>query len=200
MTPRFTINLLRAGPVGGYWRHWFLGPGAWRRLLVCAATLALVLLAGALVLVLPTYWRLSNDLSAIPALENQLATTTADLAVLRSNLQTLSAEAKRQVRWTELLNTFSQHTPGDIKLQRLELIQQTGATPSEPTFTIDALTPLTTGGDSLVQIAQFMANIMRDPVMRRFQLRNWEVRPEAAAPGDTAPLLAVRITLTERTP
>jgi hypothetical protein len=200
MTPRFTINLLHTGPVGGHWRHWFLGSGGWRRLFLCAATLALLLLAGALVLMLPTYWRLSNDLGAIPDLENQLATTTAELAVLRSNLQTLSAEARRHVRWTEMLNTFSQHTPGDIKLQRLELIQQTGAPPSEPTLTIDALTPLRTGGDSLVQIAQFMANIMRDPVMRRFQLRNWEVRPEAAAPGEMAPLLAVRITLTERTP
>jgi hypothetical protein len=200
VTPRFTIDLLRTGQVAEHRANWFLGPGGGRRLLLSAGMFALVLVAIALVLFLPTYWRLADDLSAIPALEKELAVTTGDLAVLRSNLQALSVEAKRHVHWSELLNTFTQHTPGDMKLQRLELMQHTGATPSESTLTIDALTPLRAGSDSLVQIAQFMASIMRDPVMRRFQLRNWEVRPEGTPAGETGPLLAVRITLTERTP
>jgi hypothetical protein len=198
MTPRFTINLLAAGQSQENWQDWFLGPLGGRRLLLWVATLALVLVTGAFVLVLPTYRRLSSDLAAIPALQKDLAMTDADLAVLKSNLQALRTEAHRQVRWSELLNTFSQHTPGDIKLQRLELIQEMGSAALEPMLIIDALTPLRTGGDSLVQIAQFMASIMRDPVMRRFQLRNWEVRPEATPTGEMSPLLAVRITLTER--
>jgi hypothetical protein len=198
MTPRFTIDLRQTGQGSARWQDWFLGPAAGRHLFLSMVTLTLVLLVGALALVLPTYWRLSDDLATLPALQKEVAAANADLAVLKSNLQALSTEARRQIRWSELLNTFSQQTPGDIKLQRLELIQQTGSGALEPTLTIDALTPLRTGGDSLVQIAQFMANITRDPVMRRFQLRNWELRPGVTPTGDSSSLLAVRFTLTER--
>jgi hypothetical protein len=198
MRPRFAINLLRTGQVGASWRDWFLGPRGPRRLLVCIATLAVVLVPGAFALGLPTYWRLAGDLSALPALQQELAMANADLVMLKSNLQALSTEARRQVHWGELLNTFSQHTPGDIKLERLELIQQTGSGAVEPTLTIDALTPFRPGGESLVQVAQFMANITRDPVMRRFQLRSWEVRQDATPTAETSSLLAVRFTLAER--
>ena len=70
------------------WRYW---------------PLLLILVGG----ILPTYWRLSDDLSALPNLQRDLAATEADYNLLHTNLQALAAEARRQVRWAELLTAFS---------------------------------------------------------------------------------------------
>ena len=69
----------------------------------------------------------------------------------------------------------------------------------EETLRIEALTPARPGGPPLVDVAQFMAGLMREPaVSRRYALKSWEIKPSAlaTAPGD--PLLAISIVLTER--
>jgi len=52
----------------------------------------------------------------------------------------------------------------------------------------------------LLDIAQFMAGLMRDPAMnRRFQLKRWEIKPPTGAgPAEENPLLQISISLTER--
>jgi hypothetical protein len=56
---------------------------------------------------------------------------------------------------------------------------------AEETLRIEALTPARPGGPPLVDVAQFMAGLMRDPaVSRRFALKSWEIKPSAiATPG-----------------
>src|SRR4030095_12322827 len=94
----------------------------------------LVTLAGALVLlailfagVLPASRRLGGDLAAVPALTRDLAARDTDLRLLRSSLQSLSLEARRQVRWADVLTTLSQQTPPGLNLQ---LVQGGGMAPS----------------------------------------------------------------------
>src|SRR4030095_7088920 len=90
--------------------------------------LLLILIGG----ILPTYWRLSDDLHALPNLRRDLGATENDLAILRTNLQALTQEARRQVRWAELLNAFSQQTPATLKLVKLEAVRTTPATAPPP--------------------------------------------------------------------
>ena len=49
--------------------------------------------------------------------------------MLRTNLQALTLEARRQVRWAELLNAFSQQTPATLKLVKLEAVRTGAAGP-----------------------------------------------------------------------
>lgn len=214
MTTRFNINLLRTGEVGGEsWTEVFVGERGPRRL-------AFVSLGGALVLVilgiglLNMYWRLAADLETIPNLQRELASTDADLAILRSSLAALTAEAKRQVRWSELLTAFSQQVPPTVKLLRLEASTTVppaapagtpapppGAPPasSETALKVESQTPVRPGSTALLEIAQFMAGLMRDPaVNRRFQLKGWEIKPPAGGGADAASMLGVNITLSER--
>ena len=213
MTTRFNINLLRTGEVGGEsWTEWFVGERGPRRL-------AFMSLGGALVLVilglglLNMYWRLASDLETIPTLQRELTSTNADLAILRSSLAALTAEAKRQVRWSELLTAFSQQVPPTVKLLRLEASTTAppappagtpapqGAPPpsSETALKVESQTPVRPGSTALLEIAQFMAGLMRDPaVNRRFQLKGWEIKPPAGGGGDSVPMLGVSITLSER--
>ena len=215
MTTRFNINLLRTGEVGGEsWTEWFVGERGPRRM-------AFVSLGGALVLVilglglLNMYWRLASDLATIPNLQRELASTDADLATLRASLAALTAEAKRQVRWSELLTAFSQQVPPTVKLLRLEASTTTPAaapapppgTPAPPSpagetaLKVESQTPVRPGSTALLEIAQFMAGLMRDPaVNRRFQLKGWEIKPPGPGGGDALPMLGVNITLSERAP
>jgi hypothetical protein len=213
MTTRFNINLLRTGgDVGGErWTDWFVGDRGPRRLAYAALAGGFVLAMLALVLILPTYWRLASDLETIPNLQKELASTDADLAVLRSSLQALTAEAKRQVRWSELLTAFSQQVPPTLRLTRLEATTTAPSAPApgapppppgtpapqtETSLKVDSLTPVRPGSAALLEIAQFMAGLMRDPaVNRRFQLRGWEIKP---LPGEPTPMLGVGITMSER--
>ena len=72
---------------------------------------------------------------------------------------------------------------------------------AEETLRIEALTPARPGGPALVDVAQFMAGLMRDPaVSRRFALKSWEIKPAAVATAAGDQLLAISILLTERVP
>jgi hypothetical protein len=209
VTTRFQVDLLHPGWVAQSWQDWFVGPKGTRRLAMfavgCAALLVVVLVA----VILPTRWRLASDLNAVPGLRRDLAARESDLTVLRSNLQALGDEARRQVRWAELLTTLSQQTPPALKLQVVEAARvvppaaqgQAAAASAKPenTIRIDAVTPLRPGSPPLVEIAQFMAGLMRDPtISKRFQLKTWEIKPGAAAAAGGVQLLNVSITLSER--
>lgn len=64
MNPRFSIDLLRPGQVSQTWQEWFIGPQGRRRLVfffLFGLAVLLVILVG---VILPTYWRLSDDLDA----------------------------------------------------------------------------------------------------------------------------------------
>jgi hypothetical protein len=210
MTTRFNINLLRTGEVGGEsWTEWFVGERGPRRLAFAAVGGAVVLVILGVGL-LNMYWRLASDLETIPNLQRELATTDADLGILRSSLGALTTEAKRQVRWSELLMAFSQQVPPTVKLLRLEASTTappaapagTPAPPGPPTsetaLKVESQTPVRPGSTALLEIAQFMAGLMRDPaVNRRFQLKGWEIKPPGGG-GDTVPMLGVSITLSER--
>src|SRR2546428_6956106 len=128
MKTTFVIDLLRPGQIAHGRYEWFVGPGAPRRLLkvfaVGVTVLALVLAGG----LAPRYWRHSADLRRIAQLEQEIATTTADMAALRGQLASMSAEARRQVRWTELLATLSREAPAALKLHRVSL-RRAGAYP-----------------------------------------------------------------------
>jgi len=211
MNPRFSIDLLRPGQVAQTWEDWFIGPQGRRRLILFflfgVAVLLVILVGG----ILPTYWRLSDDLSALPNLQRDLATTEGDLNLLRANLQALAGESRRQVRWAELLTAFSQQTPPTLKLMKMEAVRtvppaQPGAPPGQAevrpqgSLRIEAITPLVPGSPPLLEIAQFMAGLMRDPaVNKRFTLRSWEIKPPTGASPDGQQFLNVSILLGERT-
>jgi hypothetical protein len=211
MSARFAVDLLHPGRVGDTWRDWLTGARGARRLTVAgmaaAVALLLVLVGG----ILPTYWRLSDDLNAIPRLQRDLATTEGDLSVLRANLDALTREAKRQVRWAELLESLSQHIPAALRVQRVEAARAALAPgapqpgrPAQPpgpagdgTVRIEAVTPARPGSPPLLEIARFMAGLMQDPaVARRFQLKSWEIKPLPSGTPDGQ--LHVSIVLAER--
>lgn len=209
MSSRFVIDLLRPGRVAQTWQEWFTGAQGRRRLVFFVlggiGLLLLILVGG----ILPTYWRLSDDLNALPNLRRDLAATESDLNVLRTNLAALTAEARRQVRWAELMNAFSQQTPATMKLVKLEAVRVAPPPPPpgqpatearpEGVLRIEAVTPQLPGSPPLLEIAQFMAGLMRDPsVNKRFTLKSWEIRPPTAGGPDGPSLLNVTIVLGEK--
>jgi hypothetical protein len=198
------MDLGQTGRLAQDWEEWFTGPTGARRLglfaLACAAVLIVVLVAG----ILPPYWQLSKDLSAVPGLRRDLAAREQDLNVLRSNLTALSEEARRQVRWGEVLGTLGQQIPSTLKLQSVDVAATVpggapaGARP-ENTLRLEAVTPLRPGSPPLLEVAQFMAGIMRDPaVNKRFLLKSWEIRPGPSSSDGSVPMLNVSILLAER--
>jgi hypothetical protein len=210
MKARFDVDLLHPGTLGHTWREWFVGPQGARRLGLLAmaglGVLLLVLLAG----ILPTHWRRSGDLAALPALQRELDSRDRDLGLLRSNLRALGEEARQQIRWSEVLTALSREIPPTV---RLALVEAARATPPaaapraapprvERTLRVDAVTPLREGSAPLVDLARLMAGLMREPaVARRFALRSWEVRPPGPRPSPDAPQwLTATITLSERMP
>jgi hypothetical protein len=219
MTARFTVDLLHPGRAARTWRDWFVGPQGRRRLLLTAAGCAVVILV-VWVAQIPTYWRLSTTQADIPRLRRDLAALDDDLRVLRADLQALALESKRQVRWGELMTVLSQQVPPAMKLVRVEApraapppagppqaAQPAQAPPEEHTLRIEAVTPLKAGGASMLEIARFMAGLVKDPAVHgRFQLKSWEIKPSAQAaapaagppPAAEQPLLQVVVTLAER--
>jgi hypothetical protein len=206
---RFRVDLLHPGWVAESWEGWLAGPFGARRLAAVAVgglgALLLVVVAG----ILPTYWQLNRDRSAEPALRAELATRDADLRVLRSNLQALSTEARRQVRWSELLTALSQQIPPEVKLQLVESARPAAPAPGAPQapgtavktdemLRIDAITPARPGSPPLVDVSRFLGGLVRDPAMhKRFDVRSWEIKPVAAiTPGDQ--YLNLQILLAER--
>jgi hypothetical protein len=208
MSVRFRVDLLHPGSVAQTWQEEFVGPRGVTRLLLftlgCAVVLILILVA----MIWPTYMRLSTDLNAVPGLRRDLAVREADLGVLRSNLSALSDEARRQLRWADLLAAFSKQIPPALKLQLVDATrvappsapsqQPGGPIKFESTLRIDAATPLRVGSPPLLEVAQFMAGLMADPaVNRRFQLKSWEIKPGTASAGG-GQLLNINIALAER--
>src|SRR4029453_6899591 len=116
------------------------------------------------------YWRLSKDLQDIPRLQHDLAAIEGDLNLLRTNLQALTVEARRQVGWAEVLAALSQHIPATMRLEAV------GA-----------------GGAPLLETAPFMAGLRRAPaVNKRFQLKSWKTKPPAGSgPASDEGLLSI---------
>ena len=217
MSGRFSVDLLHPGHVADTWQDWFIGPQGRRRLIIAAGFSAGVLLLVVIALILPVRLRLSQDVGAIPKLRADLAARDGDLTVLRQDLQALSVEAKRQVRWAEVLNAFRQQIPATLKLQKVEAGGAAiaapgpagqGPPPGSPVGTagagelrIEALTPLRPGPPPLLEIAQFMGGLLKDPsVSRRYQLKSWEIKQPGgggAAVGEGAQLQIV-IVLAEK--
>ena len=217
MSGRFSIDLLHPGHVADTWQDWFIGSQGRRRLIIAAALSAGVLLLVVIALILPTRLRLSQDLGAIPKLRADLAARDGDLTVLRQDLQALSVEAKRQVRWAEVLNAFRQQIPSTLKLQKVEEGVAVAAPTGPPgqsqpqaapagavgagELRIEALTPLRPGPPPLLEIAQFMGGLLKDPsVAKRYQLKSWEIKQPGgggAAVGEGAHLQIV-IVLAEK--
>jgi len=213
MSGRFSVDLLHPGHVADTWQDWFIGPQGRRRLIIAAGFSAGVLLLVVIALILPTRLRLSQDVGAIPKLRADLATRDGDLTVLRQDLQALSVEAKRQVRWAEVLNAFRQQIPSTLKLQKVEASGAAAAAPGPPgqgqprgggagagELRIEALTPLRPGPPPLLEIAQFMGGLLKDPsVAKRYQLKSWEIKQPGggAAAGESAQLQIV-IVLAEK--
>jgi hypothetical protein len=214
---RFHVDLLHPGRVARSWQDWVAGSHGGRRLALVTLAGALVLLAILFAGVLPASRRLAGDLAAVPGLTRDLAARETDLRLLRSNLQSLSQEARRQVRWADVLTTLSRQIPPGLKLQLVEvgrMAAPAGASASagatqgtaaagraEETLRIEALTPARPGSPPLVDVAQFIAGLMRDPaVSRRFALKSWEIKPPAVATAAGDQLLAISIVLTERSP
>lgn len=211
MSARFQVDLLHPGLPSQGRLDWFVGSMGLRHLAVVTLGAAAVLLLVAAGLILPPYWALSADRSAVPALRSDLAAREADLSLLRANLQGLTQEARRQLRWADLLAALSQQTPPGLKVQHLEGVRgaalpASGQPPAgqapkdlkiEATLRIDAITPQRPGGAPLLEVAQFMASLMRDPaVNKRFQLKGWEIKPGAA--GEASEFLNVSIVFGER--
>jgi hypothetical protein len=217
MSGRFSVDLLHPGHVADTWQDWFIGPQGRRRLIIAVGFSAGVLLLVVIALILPTRLRLSQDVGAIPKLRADLATRDGDLSDLRLGIQALSVEAKRQVRWSEVLNAFRQQIPSTLKLQKVEAGGAGAAAPGPPgqgqpqgspagaagagELRIEALTPLRPGPPPLLEIAQFMGGLLKDPsVSKRYQLKSWEIKQPGgggAAVGEGAQLQIV-IVLAEK--
>jgi hypothetical protein len=218
MSGRFAVDLLHPGHVADTWQDWFIGPQGRRRLIVAAGISAGVLLLVVIALILPVRLRLSQDVGAIPKLRSDFAEREGELGILRQDLQALSVEAKRQVRWAEVLNAFRQQIPATLKLQKVEAggpggapaaaasgqAGQTAAQTQTPPgsagpgeLRIEAQTPLRPGPPPLLEIAQFMAGLLKDPaVAKRYQLKSWEIR-QPGSTGEGAQLQIV-IVLSEK--
>jgi hypothetical protein len=213
---RFHVDLLHPGRVPRSWQGWVTGSHGGRRLALVTLAGALVLLVVLFAAVLPASRRLAVDFAAVPGLTSDLAARDTELRLLRSSLQSLSQEARRQVRWADVLTTLSQQTPPGLKLQLVEVgrvAPPAGSSPpagatqgaaaaagrAEETLRIEAFTPARPGGPPLVDVAQFMAGLMRDPaVSRRFALKSWEIKPSAITTAGGDQVLAISIVLTER--
>lgn len=209
MTRRFSIDLIHPGQLSLTWQEWFVGNQGARRLTAVALAGILVLVLIMVGGILPTYWRLSSDLNAIPRLQKDLAASEGDLNVLRTNLQALTLEARRQVRWAGLLGALSQHIPPTIRLQTVEASRPAPAVgaaqpppdaKAEGVLRIESVTPVRSGSQPLLEVAQFMAGLMRDPaVNKRFQLKSWDIKPPGGGSAeDETQYLNITILLSER--
>ena len=195
MSARFRVDFLHPGEdlrqigwLGPGLGEWLVGRNAGTHLVVCALVcVAVLVLSGVTGIVLP-YRQLRSDLNAVPALRRDLAARGSELELVKSNLDALSEEARRQLRWGDLLATLGQEVPPTLKLQNIEATrlaaptapgQQPGAPVRfENALRINAVTPARPGSAPLLEVAQFMAGLMRDPeVSKRFQLKSWDIKP-----------------------
>jgi hypothetical protein len=198
MTGRFAVDLLHPGRVARTWQDWFVGTQGRRRLLFALGGCVVVLIIAAVPYIV-SQWRLSRDQGSLPQLRADLARRDGELRLLRADLQALSVEAKRQVRWAEVMTALSQQIPPTLKLTKVEALRggpPPAAGPGQPApsptlppagegeLRVEAITPLKPGSPNMLEIAQFMAGLLKDPaVSKRFQLKNWEIKPGTPASG-----------------
>ena len=192
MTARFSVDLLHPGRVAKTWQDWFVGTQGRRRLLLAAVGSGVVLVIVAAFPVIKSL-QLAGPESNLPRLRQDLARREGDVRVLKADLLALGVEAKRQVRWAEVMATLSQQIPPTLKLLRIEAVRAAAAAPApgqpapgaapagEGELRIEAVTALKAGSPNMLEIAQFMAGLMKDSaVNKRFQLKNWEIKPTSA--------------------
>jgi Tfp pilus assembly protein PilN len=211
MTAPFAIDLTRPGWAQRSRWEWFLGPDGLRHLAIMAgagvALVALVALGG----VLPRYLRYSGAVQSIAKLRREVATAGEELSTLRMNLHDLGAEARRQVRWSEMLAALSRWVPGTLRIERVSLgkaarqsqgqppSQGAAMVPGDLTLQIEGSTTMVPGSSRLVELANFMTALAQDPaVAPRFQLKTWEVRPARDQGGEER--LHISIGLAEKRP
>lgn len=211
MTARFAVDLLHPGRVARTWQDWFIGTQGRRRFIFALVGCVAVLVIGAVPQIVAR-WKLSVDQGSLPQQRANLAKREGEVRVLRADLQALSVEAKRQVRWAELMAALSQQIPPTLKITKVESVRAAApvSAPGQPApaaqasagageLRIEAVTPLKTGSPNMLEIAQFMAGLMKDPaVNKRFQLKNWEIKP-GTGPGEIpgGKTLQVTIVLSE---
>ena len=190
MTTRFAIDLTHPGWGQRSWSDWFLGPAGPRHLaIVAAAGAAIVVLVG-LGGITPFYLRYASEVQSISSLRREATAADGELSALRTNLRDLEAEARRQVRWSEMLPVLSSSLPGSLRIDRVTFgkparppqapppSQKTGTPAADVALQIEASTTAMPGSSRLVDIANFIGSLAQDPaVAARFQLKNWEVRP-----------------------
>jgi len=190
MTTRFAIDLTHPGWGQRSWSDWFLGPAGPRHLaIVAAAGAAIVVLVG-LGGITPLYLRYASEAQSISSLRREATAADGELSALRTNLRDLEAEARRQVRWSEMLPVLSSSLPGSLRIDRVTFgkparppqapppSQKTGTPAADVALQIEASTTAMPGSSRLVDIANFIGSLAQDPaVAARFQLKNWEVRP-----------------------
>lgn len=185
MSPRFTVDLARPGRAQRSPWDWFLGADGLRHLsIVGLGGLLFVILVG-VGAALPRYWRYSSELQSIAKLRLEVASVDKELSTLQANLREVDAGARRQVRWSQILPALSRSLPGTLRIDRITLGKAqrppAGAVASKQAsdvvLQIDASTHMVPGGSRLVDIANFMAAVAKDPaVAPRFQLKTWEVQ------------------------
>jgi hypothetical protein len=188
MTTRFAIDLTHPGWGQRSWSDWFLGPAGPRHLaIVAAAGAAIVVLVG-LGGITPLYLRYASEVQSISSLRREATAADGELSALRTNLRDLEAEARRQVRWSEMLPVLSTSLPGSLRIDRVTFGKparppqapppKTGTPAADVALQIEASTTAMPGSSRLVDIANFIGSLAQDPaVAARFQLKNWEVRP-----------------------
>lgn len=195
MSTRFTIDLAHPGTAQRSKWDWLVGNAGPRHLATVAVAgvglIAIVALGG----VLPQYLRYSSEITAVAKLKREVAVASGELSTLQTNLKDLGTEARRQVRWAELLPVFSQRVPETLRIDRVALTKsgrtaqgqpQPGVQAGDLGLQIDASTKTVAGTSPLEEIAHFMGALAQDPVLAaRFQLKTWEVKSGAPGAADT---------------
>ena len=215
MSPRFTLDLARPGRAQRSPWEWFVGPDGIRHLsIVGIGGVLLVVLVG-IGGVLPRYWRYASEMQSVARLRLDVAAADKELATLQTSLREVEAGARRQVRWSQILPALSRALPGTLRIDRVTLGKGgrpaggSAAGASKPVekasdgkatelvLQIDASTQMVPGGARLVDIANFMAALAKDPaVAPRFQLKTWEV--QAPRDQNSAEQLRLSIAFAEK--
>ena len=120
MSARFALDLLHPGHVAASWQDWFVGPQGARRLLVVGGICAGVILLVVITLVLPPPSACPGTRAPFPSSARTSPRATAISVSSGRTCRPWGVEAKRQVRWADVLNAFRRQTPPTIKLQKVE--------------------------------------------------------------------------------
>ena len=184
MTTQYTIDLTRPGQAQRSRWDWFVGSDGQRHLVIVAVAGIAVVLIVALGGLLPRYLKYSKELQTITKLRRDVVTSSSEIGTLRASLKDLGAEARRQVRWSELLPVFSRRVPDTLRIDRVSLVKASGrALPAgvqagDLVLEIAASTTVVPGSSRLNDVASFMAGVAQEPaIANRFEMKTWEVKP-----------------------